>query len=83
LRPQHDCSSVALDVPHTTLSAWALAATAAGLRVEEWVSLQKLPPGRHIWEAAAAEAGLHVDGWLLRQATRCARSRSTSAHTAA
>ncbi len=83
LRARDERSSVALDVPHTTLAAWALSATATGMRVEEWVGQQELPPGRHMWEAAAAEAGLQLDGWLLRQATRCARSRSTSAHTAA
>jgi hypothetical protein len=75
--------SVALDVPHTLLAAWALAAADAGKRLEEWVTLQELPPGRHLWEAAAAEAGLQLDGWLLRQAICCARSRSTAAHTAA
>jgi hypothetical protein len=66
-------------------AAWALDAQRDGLEVAAWASERTaaLPIGRMDWEAASAAHGQTLAEWVLAQAVRCARSCSTSAHSAA
>jgi hypothetical protein len=72
-------------VPHRVAAVWAHAATAAGVPLDRWLAdtVGRASINRTPWEAAAARAGRTLGEWVLLQATRCARSRSTSPQTTA
>jgi len=53
-------------VPFHTLLAWEIAATAAGLPLNDWACarLEVAGAGRRLWEAAAAERGQMLAEWV-------------------
>lgn len=61
-----------LAVPHHTLVAWELAATAEQQALTQWAEghLRRLPSDRARWESAAAKAGQTIGEWIAVQAAR-------------
>lgn len=72
-------------VPQRVAARWAHEAADAGVTLEHWVEQAAVRSNlvRVPWEAAAAREGRTLGEWVLLQATRCARSRSTSPQTTA
>jgi hypothetical protein len=75
-----ESGSLHVRVPHRVAATWAHAAAAAAVPLERWLAdgVRRARLDRAGWEAAAARTGRTLGEWVLLQATRCARSRSTS-----
>jgi hypothetical protein len=70
-----------LVVPDRLRARWTLAATEAGLSLEEWIALQLegATSSREQWEAQAAFEARALAEWVSLQALRRSRSSSSSA----
>lgn len=70
-----------LVVPDRLRARWTIAATAAGLSLEEWIAhvLATATSAREEWEAQAASEGRTLGEWVSLQALRRSRSSSSSA----
>lgn len=78
-------STVLLRPNATMLSAWSIAAAAAGVSLERWAEERLRAPALcdTAWEVSAASGGQTLAEWALDQATRSFRALSTAPQTAA